>query len=275
MLTVSHLCLTYAAPAPALPVRAALEDVSFTLAAGERVAVVGQNGAGKSSLLLSLIGVLSPQAGFITLDDLTLCKKTLARYRERVGMIFQHPEDQLFLPTVYDDVAFGPRNAKRPPDEMARVVEQMLTRLQILPLGQRFSHQLSGGEKRLVALAGVLVMQPQLLLLDEPTSFLDPKSRRTLMELLVQLDQAMLLSTHDLDFALQVCQRVILLQEGRMVADGAAGDLLTDEALLLSCGLELPLSLQGVPKTSCNAKATPKPRQDSPNNGIKQESNGL
>lgn len=244
MFTVSHLSLTYPSPSPAITAKTAFKDLSFTLSAGERIALVGANGAGKSSLLLALIGVLSPQEGTISLGELSLTKKTLPAWREQIGMIFQNPDDQLFMPTVYEDVAFGPRNLNCPEDEIATQAEEILTQFGILHLKERFSHQLSGGEKRLVALASVLMMRPHLLLMDEPSSFLDPKSRRRLMELLVTLEQPMLLATHDLDLALQVCQRVLLLQEGCLVVDRPAPEVLTDENLLLSCGLELPLSLQ-------------------------------
>jgi cobalt/nickel transport system ATP-binding protein len=161
-----------------------------------------------------------------------------------MGMVFQNPDDQLFMPTVYEDAAFGPRNLGWAEAETARKVDGVLDWLGIRHLKDRLSHRLSGGEKRLAALAGVLVMEPGVLLMDEPSSFLDPRARRRLIETLDQLPQAMLIATHDLDMALDLCQRAIILKEGRIFADTAARDALRDAALLAECGLELPLSLR-------------------------------
>jgi len=221
----------------------ALRDIGFSVHSGERVALIGANGAGKSTLLLSLIGVLPAVSGSIVLDGIQLKKHTLPEFRRQIGMVFQNPDDQLFMPTVYEDIAFGPRNFGCPEEELEARMDRVLASLGILHLKQRMAHKLSGGEKRLVTLAGVLVMEPRLLLLDEPSSFLDPKARRRLIAILDSLPQALILTTHDLDMALDLCGRVILLREGRVFADGPASEILRNAPLLEECGLELPLSM--------------------------------
>jgi cobalt/nickel transport system ATP-binding protein len=208
----------------------ALNGVSFSVTSGERVALVGANGAGKSTLLLTLAGVLPVSGGELKSAE-----------REKTGVIFQNPDDQLFMPTVYDDVAFAPRNARVSEDKIAEIADKTLESLHIQHLKLRMTHQLSGGEKRLTALAGVLVSTPELLLMDEPSSFLDPRARRNLIEILNKLPQTMIIATHDLDFALDTCNRVIILNKGLLVGDGTI-DILYDVPRLESCGLEPPLS---------------------------------
>lgn len=221
-----------------------LKNVGFTVQSGERVAVIGANGAGKSTLLLTIIGVLPYNSGEIIIEDIVLEKRTLRELRKRVGMIFQNPDDQLFMPTVYEDIAFGPRNYGAPEQTTEAITDEVLFKLDISHLKGRLSHKLSGGEKRLAALASVLVMEPALLLMDEPTSFLDPKARRGLIRVLDTLPQSMVIAGHDLDMVLDLCQRVILLKEGCVHTDAPAKDVLCDADLLKECGLELPLSLQ-------------------------------
>jgi cobalt/nickel transport system ATP-binding protein len=220
----------------------ALRDVGFSVRDGERVALIGANGAGKSTLLLTLVGVLPAESGEISLEDVPVGKETLREFRRRVGMVFQNPDDQLFMPTVYEDIAFGPRNYGLSEEEIETRINGVLDRFGIARLRDRMTHKLSGGEKRLVALAGILVMEPSVLLMDEPSSFLDPRSRRKLIETLDKLPQTMLIATHDLDLALDLCRRAILLDEGRVRADAPIEEILSDAALLESCGLELPLS---------------------------------
>ena len=241
MLQVKNLKVKYNASDP----NWALDDISFALTPGERVAVLGANGAGKSTLLLAAVGLLWPQEGELLVEGQPLTKKNLPQLRQKLGLLWQNPDDQLFLPTVYEDIAFGPRNYGLKEEEISYRIDVVLERLAISHLKERLIHKLSGGEKRLAALAGILVMEPQVLLLDEPSSYLDPRSRRRLLGILATLPQAMLIASHDLDLAWDLCPRVLLLSQGRLVADGLARDLLCDERLLEECGLELPLVLQG------------------------------
>jgi cobalt/nickel transport system ATP-binding protein len=201
----------------------ALSGVSFTLARGERAALIGANGAGKSTLLLAIAGVLPPSGGSI--DG-----------APTAALLMQNPDDQLFMPTVYDDIAFGPRSYGVSEDETAARIASVLSELGITHLKTRLTSRLSGGEKRLAALAGVLVLRPSLLLLDEPSSFLDPRSRRRLLAVLRSLPHALLLATHDLDFALSLCPRTLVLSEGALKADGPSASLLLDSAALESWG---------------------------------------
>lgn len=221
----------------------ALHDINFSVQTGERVALIGANGAGKSTLLLGLCGVLAPSSGEISIKNIILDKKNLHELRRELGMIFQNPDEQLFMPTIYDDVAFGARNYGFPEEEIKVKMENLLEQLDILRLKDRMSHKLSGGEKRLAALAGVLMTDPSVLLMDEPSSFLDPKARRRMINILTELPQTMIIATHDLDMALDLCGRVILLKEGQIYSDANAQDILSDASLLDECGLELPLSL--------------------------------
>ncbi len=220
---------------------AALREVCFTLREGEAVGLVGANGAGKSTLLHLLPGVLLPTGGALRIDGVALAKRTAPQIRQRVGLVFQEADDQLFTSTVYDDIAFGPRNAGLSPEQVETAVAEALARTGIAHLAQRAPYRLSGGEKRLAAIAAVLAMQPHLLAMDEPSASLDPRARRNLIALLCRLPQARLIASHDLDLVWAVCPRTIVLHEGRVAADGATRKLLRDEALLAACGLELPL----------------------------------
>ena len=226
---------------------AALKGVSFLLTHGEAVAIIGANGAGKSTLLLHLNGCLIPQAGTVRIGDLPLNKETLPYVRRTVGMVFQDPDDQLFMPIVYDDVAFGPLNLGLPPDEVEHLVLDSLATVGALHLKDRPPYRLSGGEKRAVAIASVLAMSPSILVMDEPTSSLDPKTRRQLIELLKTFKHTRIIATHDLDLVLDLCPRTLVLKEGRIAADGPTRAIMADEELLASCNLEKPLRLQGCP----------------------------
>jgi cobalt/nickel transport system ATP-binding protein len=217
--------------------RPAVEGVSFSLCAGEKLALIGANGAGKSTLLLVLAGALLPLKGSLVVDGVPVQKDTLKRLRQKAGLVFQNPEDQFFMPTVEDDICFGPRNYGVDEGVIQGRLETVLKTLGIEGLRKRSAHQLSGGEKRLAALAGILIMEPPLLLLDEPTSFLDPRSRRNLLGILGGLGQAMIAATHDLDMARRLCSRAVILKEGRVAACGAVGDILDDDVLLEACGL--------------------------------------
>jgi len=241
MLSVTDLSVKYNASDEVY----ALREVGFSIQAGEHVALIGANGAGKSTLLLALCGILAAVSGRVTVEDTVLEKKTLRELRQKAGMVFQNPDDQLFMPTLYEDVAFGLRNYGFAEDKIESKMDNVLEWLGISHLKNRMSHKLSGGEKRLAALAGVLVMEPSVLLMDEPSSFLDPRARRRLIEVLNRLPQTMLIATHDLDMALDLCHRVIVLKEGHVWADAPAKSALRDASLLEECGLELPLSLSG------------------------------
>lgn len=208
----------------------ALAGVSFAVSAGEHVGLVGPNGAGKSTLLQLLSGVLQADSGALQLGG-------------QVGLVFQQPDDMLFTTRVADDVAFGPRQARLDEALVARRVAESLAAVGAEALADRVPHHLSGGEKRAVAIASVLSMQPALLLLDEPTSGLDPRGRRGLLELLRRLETTQVVASHDLEFVLQLCGRVVVLDGGRIVADGEARAILGDEALMLAHGLERPHSL--------------------------------
>ena len=222
----------------------ALQDVSFHITHGESVALIGGNGAGKSTLLSLLVGVVFPTAGTVNIDGVELTHKTASGLRQRLGLVFQNPDDQLFMPTVLDDVAFGPLNQGLSPAQAKEKALDALTTVGASHLSQRSSLRLSTGEKRTAAIAAVLAMTPDILLMDEPTAGLDPWSRRQLIGLLGRFAHTKIIATHDLDFALDVCQRTLVLREGRVVADGLTAALLRDRDLLASCRLELPLRWQ-------------------------------
>jgi energy-coupling factor transporter ATP-binding protein EcfA2 len=244
--------------------RRALEGVSFSLERGERVALIGPNGAGKSTLLLHLNGILPGRSEYehhhhllgsgdghrhgsephVWVEGIPVVDGRLGEVRRRVGLLFQDPDDQLFCPTVLEDVMFGPRNQGKGKAESAELARRCLAQVGLDGFEDRLPHHLSYGEKRRVCLAGVLACQPTLLALDEPTSNLDPRTRRRLIAILQGLDATLLVATHDLELAWELCPRVILLEAGRLCADGPAEQVLADEPLLLEHGLELPLSVR-------------------------------
>lgn len=226
----------------------ALSGVSFRITHGESVAIVGANGAGKSTLLLHLNGYLTPTKGSIRIGDFPLTKSTLRDVRRTVGMVFQDPDDQLFMPTVYDDVAFGPLNFGLSPEAVEDRVVQALSTVGALHLKDRPPYKLSGGEKRSVSIATVLSMAPDILVMDEPTSNLDPKARRQLIELLQTFEHTKIIATHDLDMVLDLCERTIVMHEGRITADGPTDELFENQALLDRSHLEKPLRMQGYEK---------------------------
>ena len=223
--------------------RAALQDVSFALASGECVGLIGPNGAGKSTLLLHLNGVLPerlPSAPAVFIDDLPLTPPNLPAVRQRVGLMFQQSDDQLFCPTVWEDVAFGPRQLGLRGDALGERVRVCLERVNLSGFEHRRPHQLSQGEKRRVCLAGVLACEPGVLVLDEPTSDLDPRGRREFKTLLASIPATKIIATHDLELVVELCPRALLLDGGRLVADGPSAQLLADEPLMLAHGLEKP-----------------------------------
>ncbi len=222
----------------------AVAGVSFTLKKGQSVGLVGANGAGKSTLLMLLPGALLPTAGSIEVDGVTLTKATSAKLRRLVGLVFQDADDQLFTTTVREDVAFGPRNMGLVEQEVQRAVQKALDQCGITHLADRAPYCLSGGEQKLAAIASVLSMEPELLIMDEPSASLDPKARRGIIRLLNSLPMTKLIASHDLDLVWEVCSRVIVLKDGRVEADGDAKELLGNQDLMERCGLELPLRLQ-------------------------------
>jgi cobalt/nickel transport system ATP-binding protein len=234
----------------------AVRGISFRIHHGESVAVVGANGAGKSTLLLHLNGYLPPQTGTVRIGDFPLTKATVPNIRKTVGMIFQNPDDQLFMPTVYEDVAFGPQNLGLPPDEVEQRVVDALSRTNVAHLRERPPYKLSGGEKRAVAIATVLSMSPDILVMDEPTSNLDPKARRALIELLGGFQHTKIIATHDLDMVLDLCERTIVIHEGKIMADGPTVAIFQDVDLLAASHLEKPLRMQACPICNSQGKAT-------------------
>ncbi|PLY00310.1 MAG: cobalt ABC transporter ATP-binding protein [Desulfuromonas sp.] len=228
----------------------ALSGLSFSIHHGESVAIVGANGAGKSTLLLHLNGTLTPAAGQVRIGDYQLTKATLAEVRRTVGMVFQDPDDQLFMPTVEEDVAFGPLNLGLTTQEVEQRVCDALQRVNAEHLRHRPPFRLSGGEKRAVAIATVLSMSPDILVMDEPTTGLDPYGRRRLIEMLHGFHHTKIIATHDLDLVLDLCPRTIVMHQGRIAADGPTLELFKDQELLDRCHLERPLSQQNCPVCS-------------------------
>jgi cobalt transport protein ATP-binding subunit len=219
--------------------RRALSDVSLRIEAGERVALVGPNGAGKSTLLLHLNGILRPAAGIIRIGGLPLTDRTLGQVRAMVGLVFQNPDDQLFSPRVFEDVAFGPLHMGLPEHEVRARVERALAAVGMSNYADRTSYHLSLGEKKRIALATVLSMHPRVLALDEPSSGLDPRARRGLIRLLGELDgQTLLIASHDMRLVHELCPRMVILDGGVIVADGPTESLIRDDALLERHGLE-------------------------------------
>jgi len=217
--------------------QAALRGVDLFVAPGEKVALVGPNGAGKSTLILHLNGILRGQ-GEVRVCSLPMEDANLGRIRASVGVVFQDPDDQLFSPSVAEDVAFGPLYMGLPADEVERRVRSALAAVGMPEAGGRVSHHLSGGEKKRVAMASVLSMEPEILVLDEPTAGLDPRGRRGLIRLLAALPQTMLVSTHDLRMVGELFARTVVLDQGKVVADGPTAELMADAELLAEHGLE-------------------------------------
>ena len=233
ILSIEQLSFSYPDGHPAL------KDVSLTIMQGEKVALVGPNGAGKSTLMLHLNGILSGQ-GEICIAGMPLEKSNLPVIRALVGMVFQNPDDQLFSPTVFEDVAFGPLHMGLPEEEIMERVTWALEQVNMLEYCDRLSHHLSMGEKKRISIATVLSMAPQLLVLDEPTAGLDPRARRSLINLLREMDLTMLISSHDMRMVAELFPRTVVMDGGKIVTDGSTGEILADEALLNTHGLERP-----------------------------------
>lgn len=235
---IRNLCFTYPDG------NQALNNVSIEIEEGSTVAVVGANGAGKSTLLALLVGIFAAKEGEIVIAGTPVQKDRLEEVRRKVGFVFQNPDDQLFMSRVYDDITFGPRNFGHSSDEIRDMAERAIDTMKIGHLKDRAPHKLSGGEKRNVAIAAVLAMDPEVLLFDEPSSFLDPKSRRNFIHAMETLDHTKLIATHDLDLVLDLCDRVIILRKGEVFADGKPTELFLNRELMEETGLEIPLCLQ-------------------------------
>lgn len=228
----------------------AIRDITFRITHGESVAIIGANGAGKSTLLLHLGGCLEATSGEIRIGDTPISKGTLPDIRRTVGMVFQYPDDQLFMPTVFEDVAFGPLNQGLSGPEVERRVTEALERVGAGHLRAKPPYHLSGGEKKRVSIATVLAMSPDILVMDEPTSGLDPFARRQLLSLLREFRHTKIFTSHDLDMVLELCPRTIILHEGAIMADGPTAELFRNDALLAACRLEKPFAMQECPVCS-------------------------
>ncbi|MEL6493726.1 MAG: energy-coupling factor ABC transporter ATP-binding protein [Cyanobacteria bacterium J06623_7] len=233
-MALKNICFNYGED------RAILTDINLEILTGETVGLIGANGAGKTSLFLTTCGILNPTFGEVKLFDRAIKS---GEFNPEIGLVFQNPDDQLFCPTVRDDIAFGLENIHLSPQEVAARIEAALSLTGVSHLADRISHQLSGGEKCMVAIAAVLAMLPQIVLYDEPSANLDSRARRRLIHFLNASHETTMISSHDLEFILEVCDRVIMLNQGRIVADGAPAEIMSNFDLMLSNGLEVPHSL--------------------------------
>ena len=224
--------------------RLVIENLSFRIGTGESVGLIGANGAGKSTVMKLLLGLVRG-SGKITVDGAEVNSASLAHIRRKLGFVLQNSDNQMFMPTVYEDMIFAPLNYGLSREEAERRVDGVLERLGLQELKHRYNHKISGGEKRMAAIATVLAMEPEHILMDEPTSALDPCNRRLVIETIRGLPQTKILTSHDLDMILDTCSRVILLSGGRIAADGPAEEILRDRALLEANRMELPLCLAG------------------------------
>ena len=231
MLTINNVTVEYPDGTKAI------NNLSLNIKSGEKLALIGANGACKSTLMLAIEGILD-STGEIKIDDLVVDSKNIVKVRQQVGMLFQNPDDQLFMATIYDDIAFGPRNAGLDEESVKYRVEDSLKLLNIEHLKDKTALKLSGGEKRMAALATVLAMKPSVMLLDEPTAFLDPKARRNLINVLNSLPHTMLIATHDLTFAKEVCREAVVIKDGNFFAKGNCDEILYNQELMDEGGIE-------------------------------------
>ena len=223
--------------------RAVLDDLSFTIRDGESVGLIGANGAGKSTVMKLLTGLVSGE-GDVLVDGVRVEKKSLGQIRKKLGFVLQNSDNQMFMPTVYEDMIFAPLNYMLSRREADERVDAVLQQLGLSELKHRYNHKLSGGEKRMAAIATILAMEPEVILMDEPTSALDPYNRRIVINTIRSLPETRIITSHDLDMILDTCERVILLSGGRIAADGRAEEIRRDRKLLEENRLELPLRLQ-------------------------------
>ena len=221
-----------------------LENISFRIGDGESVGLIGANGAGKSTLMKILLGLL-PYEGEVSVDGVAVEKKNLAQLRRKMGYVLQDSDNQMFMPTVYEDMIFAPRNYGMTKQEADDRVDEVLQQLGLEELKHRYNHKISGGEKRMAAIATILTMKPEIIIMDEPSTALDPVNRRTVINTVNGLEMTKLIASHDLDMILDTCDRVILLHNGAIAADGTADEILRDKQLLEQHRMELPFCLQG------------------------------
>ena len=221
-----------------------LEDLSFTINKGEAVGLIGANGAGKSTIMNLLLGLLKG-SGEIFVDGLPVNKQNLPQIRQKIGFVLQNSDNQMFMPTVYEDMIFGPLNYGLSREEAEKRVDKVLDTLGLQALKHRHNHKISGGEKRMAAIATILAMEPDMIVMDEPSTALDPVNRRRVINTINSLPQTKLIASHDLDMILDTCQRVLLISRGKIVADGDAEAVLLDKALLEANQMELPFCIQG------------------------------
>ena len=221
----------------------AIKDVSFYVREGEKLGIIGANGAGKSTILKLLTGILIAKNGKIIINDILLNKKNLKEIRKKVGFVFQESDNQLFMNTVYDDIAFGLRSNKKDEDNINLKINNILKKFEIERLRNKQIYKLSGGEKKVVAIAGIIVMNPEIILMDEVTASLDPKSRRTVINLIRDLKETIVIASHDLDMILDVCDRVLVFSNGEIIKEGNSYSILSNKEIMEESNLELPLSL--------------------------------
>ena len=219
-----------------------LKNMSFSIEKGEAVGLIGANGAGKSSMLKVLLGLL-PHEGEILVNGIPLCKQNLAQIRRILGFVLQNSDNQMFMPTVYDDMMFGLLNYGMSKEDAEHRVDAVLEQLDLTQLKNKYNHKISGGEKRMAAIATVLAMEPEVIIMDEPSVSLDPYNRRAVINVINSLTQTKIIASHDLDMIMETCRRVILISDGQIVASGAAMDILRDKELLESNRMELPFGL--------------------------------
>ena len=238
MIAFEHVSFSYDGGTPVV------EDLTFSIQKGESVGLIGANGAGKSTIMKLLLGLLSG-SGRIAVDGLPVTRQNLSAIRQKIGFVLQDSDNQMFMPTVYEDMIFGPRNYGLSKQEAEQRVDAVLGRLGLQELKHRYNHKISGGEKRMAAIATILAMEPEAIVMDEPSTALDPVNRRTVIRTINALPQTKLIASHDLDMILDTCSRVLLLSHGRLVADGDAEAILRDKDLLEANRMELPFCLQG------------------------------
>ncbi len=238
ILKIEHLSFAYEKEEPVL------SDINLMAHDGESIGIIGANGIGKSTLMKLLVGLYLDYEGVLEIAGHPVDKKNLNHVREHIGYVFQDSDSQLFLSTVEDDVAFGPQNYGLSDDEVEKRVVDALEKVHITELRKKHTYKLSGGEKKLASIATILAMNPDIIIMDEPEAALDPRNRKNLIRIINEINSLKLITSHDMDFIMDTCERTILLDEGRIIADGRSTEILQNESLLTEHGLELPLRLQ-------------------------------